>query len=162
MNSLSDLRVSAYDNSTIRRRVAETASFFGIQELFEKNVTELSGGQKQILNLASIMAMQPEVIILDEPTSQLDPIAASEFIGCLSKINREIGTTVIITEHRLDEIIPISTKVAVIENGSIAVFDTPENACKKLLKQNSDVFLSMPAPIKIWAAVKMEKVVPLQ
>ena len=62
----------------------------------------------------------------------LTPIAASEFIGCLSKINREIGTTVIITEHRLDEIIPISTKVAVIENGSIAVFDTPENACKKI------------------------------
>ena len=150
-----------YDNSTIRRRVAETASFFGIQELFEKNVTELSGGQKQILNLASIMAMQSEVIILDEPTSQLDPIAASEFIGCLSKINREIGTTVIITEHRLDEIIPISTKVAVIENGSIAVFDTPENTCKKLLKQNSDVFLSMPAPIKIWAAVKMGESCPV-
>lgn len=68
-----------YDNNTIRKRVAETASFFGIQNYFEKSVLELSGGQKQILNLASIMAMQPSVLILDEPTSQLDPIAASEF-----------------------------------------------------------------------------------
>ena len=61
-----------YDNNTIRKRVAETASFFGIQNYFEKSVLELSGGQKQILNLASIMAMQPSVLILDEPTSGLD------------------------------------------------------------------------------------------
>lgn len=68
-----------YDTPTIRRRVAEMASFFGIQTWFYKNVTELSGGQKQLLNLASIMAMQPSVLILDEPTSQLDPIAAADF-----------------------------------------------------------------------------------
>ena len=68
-----------YDTPTIRRRVAEMASFFGIQTWFYKNVTELSGGQKQLLNLASIMAMQPSVLILDEPTSQLDPIAAAAF-----------------------------------------------------------------------------------
>ena len=97
-----------YDNNTIRKRVAETASFFGIQNYFEKSVLELSGGQKQILNLASIMAMQPSVLILDEPTSQLDPIAASEFLHCVSRINHELGTTVIITEHRLDEVLPLS------------------------------------------------------
>lgn len=68
-----------YDNSTIRLRVAEMASFFGIQTWFHKSVTELSGGQKQLLNLAAIMAMHPSVLILDEPTSQLDPIAASDF-----------------------------------------------------------------------------------
>ncbi len=89
-----------YDNSAIRLRVAEMASFFGIQSWFLKNVTELSGGQKQLLNLASIMAMQPSVLILDEPTSQLDPIAASEFLETVKKINRELGTTVIISEHR--------------------------------------------------------------
>ena len=72
----------------IRRRVAEMASFFGIQTWFYKNVTELSGGQKQLLNLASIMAMQPSVLILDEPTSQLDPIAASDFLATLGKIGR--------------------------------------------------------------------------
>ena len=142
-----------YDNSTIRKRVAETASFFGIQNWFDKNVNELSGGQKQILNLASIMAMQPSILILDEPTSQLDPIASSEFLSCISKINRDLGTTIIITEHRLEEVLPISNRVLVIENGKIISYDTPENTGKNLKKNNSKTFLSMPASIKIWEAV---------
>ena len=99
------------DNSTIRKRVAETASFFGLEPVFYKSVSELSGGQKQILNLASIMAMQPDVLILDEPASQLDPIAASELLSCVSKINKELGTTVIITEHRLDGVFHLSDKI---------------------------------------------------
>jgi energy-coupling factor transporter ATP-binding protein EcfA2 len=80
-------------NQEIRRRVAEMASFFGIQSWFRRDVYELSGGQKQLLNLASIMAMQPKVLVLDEPTSQLDPIAATEFLETLAKINRELGTS---------------------------------------------------------------------
>ncbi|MDD4201081.1 MAG: ABC transporter ATP-binding protein, partial [Eubacteriales bacterium] len=79
------------DTRTIRLRVAEMASFFGIQSWFHKDVNELSGGQKQLLNLASVMAMQPDVLILDEPTSQLDPIAAGDFLTTVSKINRELG-----------------------------------------------------------------------
>ena len=82
-----------YKQTEIRTRVSEMASFFGIQTWFYKKVTELSGGQKQLLNLASVMAMQPSVLILDEPTSQLDPIAAGEFLKTLEKINRELGTT---------------------------------------------------------------------
>lgn len=142
-----------YDNSIIRKRVAETASFFGIQHWFDKNVTELSGGQKQLLNLASIMAMQPEVLILDEPTSQLDPIAASEFISCLTKINRELGVTVIITEHRLDEVLPQSSRVLVIENGTIFSYGTPQHICSELKDKNSHMFSSMPAQMQIWSAV---------
>jgi energy-coupling factor transport system ATP-binding protein len=142
-----------YDNQTIRKRVAEVASFFGIQNWFDKSVNELSGGQKQILNLASIMAMQPEVLILDEPTSQLDPIAAADFLASISKINRELGTTIIITEHRLDEILPISDKVLVIEDGKVISFDTPVNTGKNLKQQNSKTFLSLPSPMRIWEAV---------
>ena len=97
-----------YDQQTIRLRVAEMASFFGIQNWFAKNVEELSGGQKQLLNLASVMAMQPKVLVLDEPTSQLDPIAASEFLATIRKINLELGTTVIIIEHRLEEVFPMA------------------------------------------------------
>ncbi|MEG2720547.1 MAG: ABC transporter ATP-binding protein, partial [Oscillospiraceae bacterium] len=78
----------------IRLRTAEMASFFGISDWFYKDVNVLSGGQKQLLNLASIMAMQPKVLILDEPTSQLDPIAATEFLDTVAKINRELGTTI--------------------------------------------------------------------
>ncbi|MFB0920848.1 MAG: ABC transporter ATP-binding protein, partial [Oscillospiraceae bacterium] len=108
-----------FDTPTIRGRVAEMASFFGIQTWFYKNISELSGGQKQLLNLASIMTMQPSVLILDEPTSQLDPIAAAEFLATLGKINRELGTTVIITEHRLEEVFPMCDRVIVMEAGRL-------------------------------------------
>ena len=93
-----------YDRATIRGRVAEMASFFGIQAWFYRDVASLSGGQKQLLNLASVMAMQPEVLILDEPTSQLDPIAAADFLATLGRIHRDLGATIVITEHRLDEV----------------------------------------------------------
>ena len=141
-------------NAVVRRRVAETASFFGIQSFFNKNTNELSGGQKQVLNLASVMAMQPEILILDEPTSQLDPIAASEFLACISKINRELGTTIIITEHRLDEILPASDRVLVIENGAIICDSTPKHIGKALKECDSKCFQSLPAPMRIWDAVK--------
>lgn len=115
-----------WPSETIRLRVAEMASFFGIQSWFMKNVTELSGGQKQLLNLASVMAMQPSVLILDEPTSQLDPIAASEFLETVKKINRELGTTVLLSEHRLDEILPVADRVAVLDQGKLVCYDTPK------------------------------------
>ena len=102
-----------YDTPTIRRRVAEMASFFGIQTWFYKPVTALSGGQKQLLNLASVMVLQPKVLILDEPTSQLDPIAASDFLATLGKINRELGTTIILTEHRLEEALSFASRVEI-------------------------------------------------
>lgn len=113
-----------YDQETIRLRVAEMASFFGIQSWFHKNVQELSGGQKQILNLASVMALQPEVLILDEPTSQLDPIAARDFLAMVEKIHREIGVTVLLSEHRLDEVMAMGDKVWVLDQGRVLVDDT--------------------------------------
>lgn len=140
-----------YDTPSIRRRVAEIASFFGIQDWFYKKVSELSGGQKQLLNLASIMVMQPTVLILDEPTSQLDPIAASDFIATVGKINRELGTTVIITEHRLEEVFPLSDKVFVMDCGKLVAEGTPREAGQKLRLMNHSMFVSMPAPMRVWA-----------
>lgn len=105
-----------YDSATIRLRVAEMASYFGIQAWFLRNVNELSGGQKQLLNLASVMAMHPRLLILDEPTSQLDPIAASDFLETVRKINRDVGTTVILTEHRLEDVIPWADQVYVMDS----------------------------------------------
>ena len=107
------------DQKTMRSRVAEMACYFGIQDWFHREVANLSGGQKQLLNLASIMAMQPEVLILDEPTSQLDPIAASDFLNTVRKINTELGTTVIITEHRLEDIFPYADRAVVMDGGRI-------------------------------------------
>lgn len=142
-----------YDTPTIRRRVAEMASFFGIQTWFYKNVTELSGGQKQLLNLASIMAVQPSVLILDEPTSQLDPIAASDFLATLGKINRELGTTILLTEHRLEEAFPLATTVAVMDRGTLLCTGTPQEVGEQLRQSGHTMFLAMPTPMRIWAAV---------
>lgn len=115
----------------IRRRVGEMANYFGIHHWFREDTKTLSGGQKQILNLASVMAMQPQILLLDEPTSQLDPIAASEFISTLYKLNRELGLTIIIVEHRLEEVFPIADKVMVMDESRISVFGSPAVGMEK-------------------------------
>ena len=142
-----------YDTPIIRRRVAEMASFFGIQTWFYKNVAELSGGQKQLLNLASVMAMQPSVLILDEPTSQLDPIAAADFLATLGKINRELGTTILLTEHRLEEAFPLAGRVAVLDRGRLLCTGTPSQVGAALKDAGHAMFQAMPAPMRIGAAV---------
>lgn len=139
-----------FENQTIRRRVAEMASFFGIQNWFHKDVKDLSGGEKQLLNLASIMVMQPEVLILDEPTSQLDPVAASNFLSTLHKINLELGTTILISEHRLEEVLPCSDKVAVLERGKLICYDEPRKVGSVLWERKNDMFTAMPSAMQVY------------
>lgn len=148
-------------NSEIRIRVAEMASYFGIQSWFYKNVNELSGGQKQMLNLASIMAMGPEMLILDEPTSQLDPIAASDFLETVKKINREMGITIILTEHRLEDVFPAADKVVVMDEGEIIAEGDPAYIGKVLKEKNHQMFLAMPIPMQIYAKVNSEEECPI-
>ena len=150
-----------YKQSEIRSRVSEMASFFGIQNWFHKKVTELSGGQKQLLNLASVMAMQPSVLILDEPTSQLDPIAASEFLNTLEKINREFGTTIIISEHRLEEAFPMADRIIVIVNGKIFANEKPEEIGRILKIHNHDMYKSLPTPVRVHGQVENTLPCPL-
>jgi len=138
------------DQTAMRARVAEMACYFGIADWFHKDVATLSGGQKQLLNLASIMAMQPEVLILDEPTSQLDPIAASDFLNTIRKINTELGTTVIITEHRLEDIFPYADRAIVMDGGQVIADDTPRNIGKLLYTQKNDMFAAMPTPVRVF------------
>lgn len=142
------------DQKTIRLRVAEMASYFGIQDWFHKNVAELSGGQKQLLNLASIMAMQPSVLILDEPTSQLDPIAASDFLNTIKKINVELRTTIIITEHRLEDIFHAADRIIVMNNGEISADDVPQDIGGILRNANDEMFAALPSPVRIYYGVK--------
>lgn len=141
-----------YKTDEIRIKVAEIASFFGIQNWFLKDVTELSGGQKQLLNLASVMVMQPDVLILDEPTAQLDPITAVNFLETVSKINRELGTTVILTEHRLEEVFPMSDRIIVIDEGRIIANDTPESIGEKII--DNPMFNALPTPIRIYYSIE--------
>lgn len=137
----------------IRKRVSEMASFFGIDNWFHKKVTDLSGGQKQLLNLASVMVMQPDVLILDEPTAQLDPIATNEFLKTLEKINEELGTTIILSEHRLEEALPISTRVLVMDDGKIIADDTPQNLGKILKEKSHPMFWALPTPMRVYGAL---------
>jgi len=149
------------DQKTMRARVSEMACYFGIADWFHKDVATLSGGQKQLLNLASIMAMQPEVLILDEPTSQLDPIAASDFLNTVRKINIELGTTVIITEHRLEDIFPYADRAIVMDAGRVIADDTPRNIGKLLYAQKNDMFAAMPTPVRVFYGAEGEGDCPL-
>ncbi|MPM18342.1 Vitamin B12 import ATP-binding protein BtuD [bioreactor metagenome] len=150
-----------YDTPVIRRRVAEMASFFGIEDWFYRDAASLSGGQKQLINLASVMVMQPKVLLLDEPTAQLDPIAAADFLEAVAKINRELGVTVIITEHRLEEALPLALRAAVLERGRIIADGVPSEVGDLLLAQGHGMFSAMPTPMRVWVSVKSELPCPV-
>ncbi len=129
--------------------IAEISGFFGIESWYDRNTSELSGGQKQLLNLASVMTMRPEILILDEPTSQLDPIAASEFISMLKKINTELMTTIIIAEHSLEDVIPLCDKLVIMQNGRIL---SHGNASKIAVSAGNspEIMYSMPCAVQIF------------
>lgn len=136
-----------YEQAAIRRRVAEMAEFFGIESWFYKNVSELSGGQKQLLNLAAVMTLDPKLLLLDEPTSQLDPVAAGEFLNMLGRINRELGITVVLSEHRLEEALPHADRCVILDNGSVVFAGSPASVDKE------HMFSAMPAAMRIWAGL---------
>ena len=145
-----------YDNGYVRRRVAEMGSFFGLGDIFHRKVMDLSGGQKQLVNLASVMAMSPKVLVLDEPTSQLDPIAANDFINSLVRINRELGTTIIMTEHRLEDVLPVCNRSVVMENGRIIYDGDVRGFAESVRTKRIDrgLYLSMPASVQIYMGLE--------
>ena len=145
--------------SVIRRRIGEISNYFGIEDIFEKNVTQLSGGQKQMLNLASVMAMDPKVLILDEPTSQLDPIAAAEFISTLKKINRERFVSVIIAEHTLEDLICEADKLVVMKDAKIISCGSPQEVCKNI--SDESVLAGMPVPVRLYNKFPLTEKCPL-
>ncbi len=137
------------DMQEMHRRVAETANFFGIDKWFHRDVATLSGGQKQLLNLACVMVMQPKVLILDEPTASLDPVAANEFLNAIYRINSELGTTVIIAEHRTQRIFGHADKVVYMENGRVITCSAPD----KLLTRDSQLYKYLPVPAQVRCAL---------
>ena len=149
------------NNTEIRGRVAEMASFFGIQTWFHMEVTQLSGGQKQLLNLASIMVLQPDILILDEPTSQLDPIAATDFLETIGRINRELGTTILICEHRLEDVIPMANRLVILDKGKVIADDKPEKSFEILRNLKHPMLHSMPAHMRIWSVLDWKTPCPL-
>lgn len=149
------------DSETIRRRTAETAAYFGMQTWFDRDTDSLSGGQKQLLNLAAAMVMRPELLVLDEPVSRLDPIAAREFVESLGRLNRETGLTVVIAEHNLDELLSLCDRVIVLDGGRLLFDGTPAETGAFLAKNRHPMALSMPAPMRIYAACADDQPCPL-
>ena len=148
------------ESDEIRRRVAETACFFGIEHLFERPTSALSGGQKQLLTLASVMVTDPDVLILDEPTARLDPVAAAEFLSVVSRLNTEFGTTVIISEHRLEQLFSRSDKILALKDGRLLCFCEPRTAAEKIGK-DSVLCRSLPAAARLFSCVDLSESCPL-
>src|SRR5690554_4273178 len=123
------------------------SNYFGINNWYDRSTNNLSGGEKQILNLASILTMQPKVLLIDEATSQLDPITASEFIQVLRKINQDFGITVVVVEHRLDELFSIADKVVVLNEGQIVAVDKPREIAKKI--NDEKLYLNFPLMLRV-------------
>ena len=145
----------------IRSRVAEMAAFFGMEDWFHRDTSSLSGGQKQLLNLAAVMAMDPQVLLLDEPTSQLDPMGAQSFLDCLGRLNREVGTTVVLCEHRLEEALPLAGRCGVLDGGRLLVCAPPRETAAYLRTNQHPMAAAMPTPVRVWAATEGEGDCPL-
>lgn len=149
------------DSKTIRLRIAEISAYFSLESIIDKKISELSGGQKQMVCLASILMMHPDVIVFDEPTSQLDPMATETLLNTVYKLCRENGITVIITEHRLESLIPIADRVIVIDEGEIISDTTPSEIPSELIKSNDFLSSAVPTSMRLHADLELTSFVPL-
>ncbi|MDT2849120.1 energy-coupling factor transporter ATPase [Vagococcus carniphilus] len=143
----------------IRSRIGEMANYFGIHNWYQKDVADLSGGQKQLLNLASILVMQPEVVVLDEPTAQLDPIASLDFLRTLQRINTELNTTIIMAEHYLEEVFGMADNIMIINEGTTELYSSPLEAANLLLKDEKRAE-SLPSPIRLHHLFENKEKIP--
>ena len=144
----------------MHRRVAETAAFFGMESWFDSRTDELSGGQKQLLNLAAVIAMEPDLLLLDEPTARLDPVAAADFLSAVNRLNRETGLTILMAEHRLEEVLPLANRMMVLDAGRIAGQGSPRSVCSDSGLSSSHA-LYLPASVRLWHAFPSPDPCPL-
>ena len=152
------------DNGKIRRTIAESAHYFGLEELFLKKTAELSGGEKQLVALAAAMTVNPEILLLDEPTAMLDPLSAIKLINVLKRINEEFGTTIVITEQRLEEIYELADQVIVMKEGKVEKSGTPREISEYLsaCENENGLKTGLPAQIRLYKeASKLREGCPL-
>ncbi len=128
----------ALPNNLIKRRVMEMASALNLTDRLNGSIPELSGGQKQKVALASVLAMQPEILLLDEPTSQLDPIAGEDLLTMVRRLNEENGLTVVLIEQRLERCFHLADRILVMDRGQI-VYDhhDPEEVARWAVANHS-------------------------
>lgn len=147
----------------INIKISETATYFGLSKIIEQKTNSLSGGQMQILNLAAASVAEPDVLILDEPASQLDPVSAENFFTILDKLNKDLGITVIITEHRLEKLFPVADRIIVMEQGKIITDTAPKDTCNALSKisKNHPMMLALPVPARLYSVTDCKSQCPV-
>lgn len=143
-------------NHEMQRRIAEIAEYFGMREWFDKPTDQLSGGQKQILNLAAVMIMRPQILLLDEPTSQLDPIGAERFLHTLKRINKNFGVTILLSEQCLEEVLPIVDRVFLLQDGELAEVKNIRETGKVFYEKKSEVFHALPIATRLFVECKQQ------
>lgn len=139
----------------IKVKIAEIAEYFGISGWIEEKTSNLSGGQKQLLNLSAVMVTDPKILIFDEATSQLDPIVASEFLRVVKRINEEFGVTVIMAEHRLNELVGLADRLVVLEDGKKIIDATPKTLCPS--EMSGEFIKTMPFTFRLAKKLNLAK-----
>ncbi|MCX7884203.1 MAG: energy-coupling factor transporter ATPase [Caloramator sp.] len=121
-----------FDVNKMKRNVCEVISLLALNFVKNRQTTELSGGEKQRVAIASVVSMNPEIILFDEPISQLDPIGAEEVINSIKKLNRDFGKTILLVEQRLDKCFDIADRIIFMEKGKIIAEGTPNKIPKEI------------------------------
>lgn len=123
------------DINTMKRNVFEVISLLGLNKIRDKQTTEISGGEKQRVAIASVVSMDPQIIAFDEPISQLDPISAEEVLNSIKRLNRDLGKTIILVEQRLDKCFHMADRIIFMENGEIIGQGTPKNIPENIVNK---------------------------
>ncbi len=136
----------------IRRRVDWALKITGIYELRDRAPFELSGGQQQRVAIASVLAMQPEIIVLDEPTSSLDPLSAKNILDVIHRLNKDLGITIILVEHRLDLASRYANRVIVMRDGQIVLDGEPRKVF--LQRETKLIGVGIPKVVRLYLSLK--------
>ncbi len=140
------------------RAVAEISAYLGIEDILHSKTTQLSGGQKQMVNLASILLMKPKLLLLDEPISQLDPVSTYEFIQLVRKLKDELDMTILIIEHNLEAFLKEADRVVYMEEGAVAYDGDADGFLNVLYGTNSSFRYSMPETVKVYVAQQSNRI----
>ena len=132
------------EKSIIEKNISESLKLVGLEGFEDRSPFEISGGQQQRLAMASALAMKPEILILDEPTSNLDPIGKEEVFSVTRKLNQEEGMTVIIAEHEVEVIADFADKLVLLEEGRINEIGTPQEIFPKFVDNQENVGVRVP------------------
>lgn len=125
----------------MKKRIAELVHYFSAQALLEQQPSRMSGGQKQTVNLLSALLLKPKLLLLDEPTAQLDPIAAKKFVAMLKQLNEETGMTIIMVEHQTEQLFEVADKMVLLEQGKVILSGTAQQFAKRLLTTPYQLFV---------------------